>query len=158
MSKISDFQMHCYGRCGDETRIYAYDPETVDKSGEYRAKLEVRPKKNTSKQVENHTDVDPFYSIIMNVMTSWAKRPELWFLPLLIFASHTLVIREIRPKCWLCNHLIQHRLTSGYSWKSRSRFGDMVLTVLKRCRSDWRMFWRSFLNKSLERNNCIQRK
>lgn len=30
---------------GDETWIYAYDPETVDQSSEYRARGEARPKK-----------------------------------------------------------------------------------------------------------------
>jgi len=31
---------------GDETWIYAYDPETTDQSSEYRAKGESRPKRS----------------------------------------------------------------------------------------------------------------
>lgn len=44
---ISDYQS-VYKRIitGDETWIYAYDPETTDQSSEYRAKGEARPKRS----------------------------------------------------------------------------------------------------------------
>ena len=45
---------------GDESWIYAYDPETTDQSIEYRLKGEAKPKKTSPKSFENQGDAGRF--------------------------------------------------------------------------------------------------
>lgn len=59
MLSMTDNDLKCI-ITGDETWIYAYDPETALQSSEYRAAGEPKPKKNTSKQVKNQGNVDCF--------------------------------------------------------------------------------------------------
>ena len=70
---LSDYQdkLKCI-ITGDETWIYAYDPETTDQSSECRAKGEARPKR--ARQSRSKIKVMIFFLRLHILLTIYSKR------------------------------------------------------------------------------------
>ncbi|CAK9816200.1 Mariner Mos1 transposase [Anthophora plagiata] len=95
---------------GDETWIYAYDPETVDQSSEYRAKGEERPKKSRQSRSK--------IKVMLTVFFDYRGVVHYEFLPpgqtvnkeyyLSVMRCLREAIRKKRPELWRNNSWFLH--------------------------------------------------
>lgn len=95
---------------GDETWIYAYDPETTDQSSEYRAKGEPRPKKSRQSRSK--------IKVMLTVFFDYRGVVHYEFLPpgqtvnkeyyLSVMRSLRNSIRQKRPDLWRDNSWFLH--------------------------------------------------
>jgi len=108
---ISDYQgaIKCI-ITGDETWIYAYDPETVNQSSEYRAKGEPRPKKSRQSKSK--------IKVMLTVFFDYRGVVHYEFLPpgqtvnkeyyLNVMRHLREAIRQKRPELWADNSWFLH--------------------------------------------------
>lgn len=168
---ISDYQnvIKCIVM-GVEAWIYACSPETADQSIEYCDRW-TETKKTTPKQVENQgggvhyeffsprqTVNKKYYLRVMLCLREAIRleMSELW-------ADNSWFVHYdnvlLHPALLLCNST-RSSTTALFAWfrsvgllaiseTKKKRFIDIVLTLLRRLKSNWRGLWRQFRNSTL---------
>ena len=126
---------------GDETWIYAYDPETIDQSSEYRAKGEVRPKRARQSRSKIKIMMTVFFDFRGVVHYEFLSPRQTvnkeYYLSIMnrLREAIGLTISSKIPRTSFHNHrirLIWLRVTSGYSQNSIDHSEERVSSRLTR--------------------------
>ena len=148
---LSDYQDRMkFMITGDETWIYAYDPETTDQSIEYRTKGDTRPTRSRQSRLKIKVMLTVFFNYCgvvhyeflppgqtvnkeyyLNVMRRFCTT----IMRRLTLHSFFVTITPKTQRISFHSHhirLIWLRVTSGFSPNSKDHSEDTVLTRLKR--------------------------